>query len=116
LAHCPTLTRPFDGYAKVNRRLTKELTRPEILAEVQAGIAHAAGKKYQRATAALRQLKALDLSLRRGEQVDRRSRRGLFSEVQHTIDQLTIRESPPPMTLKEILTLLPPLVQPRTRP
>ena len=116
LAHCPTMTRPFDGYNKVNRRLTKELTRPEILAEVHAGFARSAGKKYQQVTAALRRLKALDLSLSRGDQVIRRARRVLFSEVQKTIGQLTIPQSPPPMTLKEVLALLPPLVQPRTRP
>lgn len=115
LRHCPTMTRPFDGYKKVNRRLTNELTRPEILAEVQAGFAHAAGKKYQRATTALRQLKAFDLSLSRGDHVDRRSRRAMFSEVQEAISQLTVPKSPPPITLKKVLASLPPLVQPRTR-
>lgn len=115
LAHCPTLTRPFDGYAKVNRRLTKELTRPEILAEVQAGFTQTARKKYQGATAALRRLMALDLSLSQGNPADRHARRALFSEVKKSILQLTVPKSPPPITLKMVLASLPPLVQPRTR-
>lgn len=115
LAHCPTLTRPFDGYAKVNRRLTKELTRPEILAEVQAGFTQSARKKYQRATAALRRLMALDLSLSQGNPADRHLRHGLFSEVQEAVSQLTAPKSPPPITLQKVLALLPPLAQPRIR-